>query len=127
MNLEEMLVGRRVVAASMTDATLTLDNGVVLTFERENDDCCSYIELTGLATTDHVITRAEFRDNEDETGYEGSYHAWLYVMTEGGPVNIAEADGDASNGYYLHGFALGVSVDYPLVDATVETLEIEEL
>jgi hypothetical protein len=103
------LVGHRVIEA--TDDTLILDNGTRLTFETSESSCCSFIELTKLATTDHVITSAKFDDNEDETGGEGEYRAWLHVVTEAGELNIAEADGNASNGYYLHGFALGVTVD----------------
>ena len=30
------------------------------------------------------------------------------VLTEAEEINVAEMVGDASNGYYLHGFALGV-------------------
>jgi hypothetical protein len=103
-----LLIGRKVVAIDYP--SLTLDDGSVLTFDTENDDCCSYIELKRLTATDHVITAASFMDNEDETGGEGPYRASLYVLTEAGGVHLAEADGDASNGYYLHGFALGVKV-----------------
>lgn len=104
----DLLVGHRVIATS--DDTLTLSDGTTLTFDRENDDCCSWIELERLTTTDHIITAATLDDNEDETGGEGAYRAWLHVVTEAGELNIAEATGDASNGYYLHGFALGVTV-----------------
>lgn len=108
-----LLVGRRVVSANTKNATLELDNGVKIVFEREADDCCSWVELSKLATCDNVITKAEFGDNEDETGGEGPYHAYLYVVTEAGEFNVAEAEGNASNGYYLHGFALGATVIVP--------------
>jgi len=107
-----VLVGQRVVSA--TDDTLTLSDGTTVTFDTTNDDCCSWIELTRLTTTDHIITAARLEDNEDETGGEGAYRAWLHVVTaEAGELNLAEANGDASNGYYLHGFALGVKVRRP--------------
>jgi hypothetical protein len=106
-----VLVGQRVVSA--TEDTLTLSDGTTVTFDTTNDDCCSWIELESLTTTDHIITAARFDDNEDETGGEGAYRAWLHVVTEAGELNIAEASGDASNGYYLHGFALGVKVRRP--------------
>lgn len=108
MDVLAHLIGKCVVNATLD--TLTLSDGTRLRFERENSDCCSWIGLRSLSTTNNVITAAEFRDNEDETGGEGEYSAWLHVVTEAGELNIAEADGNASNGYYLHGFALDVTV-----------------
>lgn len=105
------LIGKRVVSATLD--TLTLSDGTSLQFERETSDCCSWLNLFSLSTTDNVITAAEFRDNENETGGEGEYRAWLHVVTEAGELNIAEAEGDASNGYYLHGFALDITVVVP--------------
>jgi len=72
-DLTLLLVGHKVIGASIEDATLTLDNGTKIRFDRENSDCCSSIDLTALHTTDNIITSAEFRDNEDETGGEGEY------------------------------------------------------
>lgn len=100
----EILVGNSVVGT--TENTLTLLDGTVLEVERSNSDCCSYIELERLASSEGIITAAKFDDNE--TDGTGAYKAWIYVLTEAGELNIAEADGDASNGYYLHGFALSV-------------------
>ena len=108
--LTSLLVGRKVVQAENESGTLTLDNGVLIKFDKENSDCCSWIELEGLATTDNVITAAKFDNTDDD---EGPYKAWLHVITEAGEVKIAEADADASNGYYLHGFALGATVTFP--------------
>lgn len=104
----QRLIGTKVMSANQD--SLFLSDGTQLRFDREDYDCCSSIELRSLSTTNHIITAAEFRDNEDETGGEGRYKAWLHVVTEAGELNIAEADGDASNGYYLHGFALGVEI-----------------
>jgi hypothetical protein len=106
--LSDLLIGQQVVAT--TTDTLTLSNGVRLQFDTYDSDCCSQIKLTKLATTDNIITAVTVDDNEDETGHEGEYKAWIHVVTEAGELNIAEADGDASNGYYLHGFALGITV-----------------
>jgi hypothetical protein len=106
---DDILVGRTIVEADTGHARLTLDNGAVIEFDRSNDDCCSYVELTRLRATNNVITKVEVKDNEDETGGEGAYKAWMQVLTDSGEViKIAEMDGNASNGYYLHGFALGV-------------------
>lgn len=102
-------MGHRVVSASTEDATLELDNGVKIIFDRENSDCCSWIELSRLATVDNIITDAGFRGDAEE----GPYEAELYVVTEAGEFNVAEAVADASNGYYLHGFALGAQVIFP--------------
>lgn len=110
----EVLGGRKIVEASTETGTLVLDNGMVLQFDKENDDCCSWVELSVLRTTgENVITGVEITDNEDETGGEGPYWAKITVLTDDGPVDIAEQTGDASNGYYLHGFALGVKMVHP--------------
>lgn len=102
------LIGKSVVSATVD--TLTLSDGTRLQFELDESDCCSWMELRSLSTTGNVITAAEFRDNEDEIDDYGNYKAWLHVVTEAGELNIAEAEGNAGNGYYLHGFALDVTV-----------------
>jgi hypothetical protein len=89
---------------------MTLSDGTRLEFDDTNSDCCSYMDLQELHTTDNIITKAEFRDDEGETGGTGPYSASIYVMFDGGGMDIATATGDATNGYYLHGFALGVTV-----------------
>lgn len=104
------LVGRSITSANMELGALTLSDGTILIFDNYNEECCSSIELAALNTTENVITAATFGDNEEQTGGEGPYRAWLHVVTEAGELNVAEANGDASNGYYLHGFALGVTV-----------------
>lgn len=108
----EILVGHWIVET--TDDCLVLDDGTVLQFETSNDDCCSSIVLTALHNAGaKMITAAEVMDNEDATGGEGEYRAWIHVVTEAGEFTVAEADGNASNGYYLHGFALSVTVNPP--------------
>ena len=104
----EVLIGKSVTGA--TQDTLTLSDGTRLQFATEASECCSWLELRSLSTTGNIITAAEYGDNEDDTGGEGEYRAWLRVVTEAGELNIAEAEGDASSGYYLHGFALPVTV-----------------
>jgi hypothetical protein len=106
---DDVLVGRSIVSASTEEGLLVLDDGAVLKFDKENSDCCSWVELSVLRATNNIITKVEVKDNEDETGGEGAYKAWMTVLTEAGPINVAEMEGNASNGYYLHGFALGVS------------------
>lgn len=110
MEWTDVLIGRKVVAVD--ESTMTLDNGVKIRFDDESD-CCSYVELASLATTNNVITAVTVGDNEEETGGEGPYRAWVHVVTEACELNIVEQIGDASNGYYLHGFSLGVTVTKP--------------
>jgi len=106
--LSEHLVGQTVVAAEL--GVLSLSDGTRLVIDKENSDCCSWIELTGVNPTEGLITSVKV-DNTDD--YEGEYKAWISVVTEAGELNIAEADADATNGYYLHGFALDVTVYAP--------------
>lgn len=109
-----VLVGKSIVAANMTTGTLSLSDGTVLEFDKENSDCCSWIELAALATTANIITAAKVETTDDD---EGPYTAWVHVVTEAGELRVVEANADASNGYYLHGFALGVKVTTPEVQA----------
>lgn len=107
MSALDALVGKSVISADKTTGLMLLSDGTRLRFDTSNQDCCSYINLTKLRTTDSVITAARVED--DDRGV-GPYRAWVHVVTEAGELNIAEAEGDASNGYYLHGFALDVTV-----------------
>lgn len=103
----------RLIGQSITEAhedTLVLSDGTRLVFDREDSDCCSWIGLETLRPCPNIITAAFVEDNEHETGWQGDYKAWIRVVTEAGELNVAEADGNASSGYYLHGFALGVRV-----------------
>ncbi len=104
--LSDQLVGNSVTEA--TEDVLTLSNGTRLQFDKGNSDCCSWLDLKALRPTSNIITAVFVED--DESKHSGEYRAWIRVVTEGGEMNIAEAEGDASNGYYLHGFALGVKV-----------------
>jgi hypothetical protein len=72
-------------------------------------------ELKALASSTSIVTAAKFRDTEQMGTYGelGSYSATITVITEAGELNLANAEGDASNGYYLHGFALDITVSPP--------------
>lgn len=104
---DEVLVGHKIVESDFEAGTITLDDGKVIKVQKNNDDCCSWVELTALRTTDHIITAVKVENTDDD---EGEYKAWMQVITEGGPINVMEMDGNASNGYYLHGFALPVEL-----------------
>lgn len=110
--LSEALVGHKVISASIdnTVGTLGLDNGTTLLIDAYTYDCCSWQELTTLTTVNNVITAVRVEDNEYLTGDEGPYKAWVTVVTEADEYRLAEADADASNGYYLHGWCLNVTV-----------------
>lgn len=108
------LIGKRVVSADPNKYTLTLSDGTMMKFDDGNADCCSWIEVVNLSTTDHIITAATIEDTDQG---DGAYKAWVQVITSDGPINIVEADADASNGYYLHGFAIGVTVTRPAIIA----------
>lgn len=112
----EHLIGKSVVSADKESGTLTLSDGTIMAFDKSNSDCCSWIELMDMSAVGNIITAATIED--DSTGVN-EYKAWVHVVTRSGfETNIVEADGNASNGYYLDGFALGVTVTLP--DAPTE-------
>lgn len=104
------LVGKSIINADVDKGELTLSDGTVMRFDKSNSDCCSSIELMDMSTTGNIITAATVAD--DSHG-QGDYKAWVEVITKSGIHRVVEADGDASNGYYLDGFALGVVVVEP--------------
>lgn len=113
--LQEVLEGRSIDQVIEPD-TLVLDNGVRLRFDQSNSSCCSWIELDLVRATYSIITKVEVTDDEEEAEKNNTseFKAKITVLTESGKyVDIAEAHGDFSNGYYLHGFALDVEVIEP--------------
>lgn len=118
----DALVGTNII--STTEDTLVLSNGTHLKFDKFNSSCCTSIELVNLSSSGGKILSAGIKDNEDETEGEGAYKTWIWVLTEAGELNVVEADGDAGNGYYLHGFALDVDIthilDVPVTDDEVQ-------
>lgn len=130
--LRKHLIGKSIISANSEAATMTLSNGTILKFEQSASDCCSYFELSCLRGTDNNII-TEVSEVETYTGYdwddtpregEGPYTAKIQVLTESGIVDIAEGEGDASNGYYLHGFALRAEVFLPVVEHEVVAGEV---
>ena len=89
-----------------------LSDGTVLGVEIGARECCSYLELKELSTVDNVIMswRKESHYHEGTHG-KGPYTSQIVVVTKDGQTSaIARAEGDASNGYYLTGWALDVRV-----------------
>jgi hypothetical protein len=103
------LIGTEVIGSEWQKyyVILSLKDGRKLRIERTADDCCSWIELRNVNTRPGIITDAKFENTDDD---EGLYTAWIHVVTEDGAYRLAEADADASSGYYLHGFALSVTL-----------------
>lgn len=106
-NTLDSLIGTEVVdyALDETYAYITLSDGRELRIERENSDCCSWIELVQINAHPGIITAASYENTPDDSG---AYEAWIYVVTEDSAYRLVEASADASSGYYLHGFALHV-------------------
>ena len=114
-NWIRLLEGRRI--ADATETRLTLDDGTTLDFSQEEDDCCSWVVLKHLASTDAIITRAEEVIENSDAVYEAgafgkrvSTRVFIHVVTAAGELNVAEAEFCPGNGFYLHGFALEVTV-----------------
>jgi hypothetical protein len=106
------LIGKSIVSTEMGEheGRLVLSDGTALVIQANMSDCCSYLNLTSLATTENIITAADIRDTDG--GIE-EYSTWIHVVTEAGEFKVAEADGDAGNGFYLHGWELDVEVVTP--------------
>lgn len=104
------LIGKTVINADVKTGEMLLSDGSKLIFDKHVDDSLAWIHLTDLHATEAMILSA--KEEDDETGdCEGEYRTWVHIVTESGvSMKLAEAEGDASNGYYLHGFALDVKV-----------------
>ncbi len=107
----EHMVGKSIVRVEPDTGEMWLSDGTTLVFDKFNDECCTSIELVDMLAVPHMIMAAGVGD--DETAGMGEYKAWVWVLTQAGQFRVVEADGDAGNGYYLHGFALGVRVYGP--------------
>lgn len=122
-----VLVGKSITGADLETRTLTLSDGSRLVFDAHNWECCSRVDLTALTTTNNVITSAGFDmeyepcDEEDRSPYQ----ARLSVLTDAGQFTVAEAEGDASSGYYLWGFALGATY-HPAPSGTEVSADLAE-
>lgn len=115
--IRQLLMGRRIT--SVTDNTLTLDNGTTLTVEAANHDgpCCDmHNTLHFLATFDNVITRVQFVTKElADASAENprSYEIFVYsskVKTKNkGKTAILSVSGDQGNFGYGSGYTLTVT------------------
>lgn len=118
--LAEHLVGHKIVGTHRKEngnGWLMLDNGVQLEVSGSEYDCCSSCRLTGLAQTDNIITAVKVGHADEVIPQDGwndtVQRCYIQVITDGGPINIVTADTDPSNGYYLNGYSLDVTVHFP--------------
>lgn len=99
--LSELLVGRRIVAA--TSDTLTLDDGREVQVEGSSD-CCAWGDATfgDLADSRNVITGVRSEDDESDE------KARIFVLTDAGTALNVDQEWNSSNGYYFYGLYLTV-------------------
>lgn len=111
--LQKWLVGRTVVSANPDDGEIILDNGKVLTFDKDASDCCSYATLTALNPINNIIVKVQIEDDSEapDRGYCDDYKCYIRVVTTAGLEVLAESYTNPGNeGYYLTGWSLGVTI-----------------
>lgn len=102
--IRSLLIGRTVKV--VTDDTLELDNGVVLSIE-PNSGCggCpsgSY-GIDELNEVPNVITSVKFK----EKGYCEVFK--IFVYSETSKIKLLEVSGDTGNGFYGYGYTISVT------------------
>lgn len=108
-----VLEGHAVVRASTEDGELELDDGTVIKFDLSESSCCAWFELGSLNVLPNVITKVDITEQYEDTRQSGvgPYKAQISVITEPGEFKyLAEGYGDATSGYYLNGFCLGLTI-----------------
>lgn len=110
--IKEILVGRKIVKAELTD--LILDNGTILQIVPNEGGCsCGAGDywLDNLNKFDNVITNVEVKDFGGENAGWGDedFHTYqLFVYSGGISTSVADIKGDDGNGYYGTGFDIHV-------------------
>lgn len=107
----ELLMGRRVVKVS--DNTLWLDSGALLTLEGNDGGCvcgAGDYELTALNEVDNVITKVEFVDDPDDDSRPENGRYEIFVFADNERINLATFEGSDGNGYYGTGYSIKVRV-----------------
>lgn len=118
--LERFLLHRRVI--EWTEDYLKLDNGIVVTIEMSEYDCCAYaggkfaeVELDALITD---IDISEIKSDTHEWGeIDNSSTVTLYHNQN--PIAQADITADAGNGgyYYSVGSLVIKDIHFPIVDS----------
>lgn len=112
--IKAALVGRRIVAASVEDASFTLDNGVaVKVHANEGCDGCGsgWYQLDTLETTEAVITNVRLSDRSVGGQYEETDTIYeIFVLAANKEQMILSVSGSDGNGCYGTGYKLEVTV-----------------
>jgi hypothetical protein len=106
--IRDLLVGRKVT--KVTDDTLQLDDGRLLTFVGHEGGCscrAGDYELTELNDVDNVITSVTFEDSPSDD-LDGDGHYRIFVFAEDRKVNLATFEGSDGNGFYGTGYSIHV-------------------
>jgi hypothetical protein len=125
--IEQLLVGRRIVEAIKGDFTLpglddpyrwrdvtgqlVLDDGTVVYIAPHIGGCscgAGDYELTSVATVDNIITSARVVTEDENDDYDSSTSYRIYVIAENQEINAVQIDGNDGNGYYGTGYELFV-------------------
>jgi hypothetical protein len=104
-DMAELLVGRKVV--SVTEDTMTLDNGTVLEIAPAGG-CCAWYEIRHLEAVDNIITDVKFESGEfDEPKRDGAWQWYtLFVYADNEKINLLTVEGN--EGYYGQGYKVRV-------------------
>jgi hypothetical protein len=109
--IRNLLLGHSVVQVS--DGTLTMDDGRILTLEGNlGCNCCGSGDyaLTQLSECSNVITEVEFVNNPDGVDSYGTGVYKIFVFAEDKRINLATWEGSDGNGYYGTGYRITVTV-----------------
>lgn len=106
--IRSLLLGRK--AVKIDDTTLTLDNGIVLTFEG-NEGCggcpSGHYEVIDLNGVDNIITNVIFDEAVNSYGDPIMYK--IFVFADNTKINLLTVEGDIGNGYYGSGYTISVT------------------
>lgn len=106
-DLEELLIGHKIVDINEDDKTIILDNGTQLTFE-DVDECCAWFEaeLKKGNLVDNIVTAVKYEQLEPEKGCPDRCTLHVLAVDE----NICDVGiyGDATSGFYCQSVLLQV-------------------
>lgn len=88
-DLEELLIGHKIVDIVEDDKTIILDNGTQLTFE-DTDECCAWFEaeLKKGNLVDNIVTAVKYEQLEPEKGRPDRFTLHVLAVDE----NICDVD-----------------------------------
>lgn len=116
-DIQKLLLGRRIVATSFTDHTITLNNGTVIRVIPNEGGCsCGSgdYELTSLATVDNIITDVRIVNSPSDDYGDGEGYR-IFVVADAAEINVLQVDGNDGSGYYGTGYSLHIRVPESIV------------